>query len=69
MAKRPTIDLTDQGAQRVIPGAERITDAELARRKIAQPLRPSVPQRPADTGLFGDGHLQQPLPLTGGKGR
>lgn len=67
--KRPTIDKTEQGWQRVIPGAERITNAELARRKMAQPLRPSVPQRPADHGLFGDGHLQQPLPLEGGKGR
>ncbi len=68
MTKRPTIDMTEQGAQRVIPGAERITDRELAARRMAAPLRPIKPQQPANAGLFGSEHLQQQLPLgQGGK--
>jgi len=67
--KRATIDQTEQGPQRVLPGAERISDRALAARRMAAPLRPSVPQRPASHGLFGDSHLQQPLPLKGGPRR
>lgn len=63
MAKRPTIDQTEQGAQRVLQGAERITERKLAERRMAAPLRASVPQRRADQGLFGQEHLQAPLPL------
>ena len=63
MTQRPPIDRTDQGEQPVLPGAERLTDKEIAERRMAAPLRPTVPQRPADFGLFGSDHLQMPLPL------
>jgi hypothetical protein len=63
MSKRPTIDQTDQGAQRVLPGAERINARELARHRMAAPLRATAPQRAADHGLFGSDQLQRPLPF------
>jgi hypothetical protein len=44
---------TRAGDQFVFPGAERITTAELARRRIAEPLRARKEQKPADFGLFG----------------
>jgi N12 class adenine-specific DNA methylase len=68
-AQRPTIDQTDQGPQRVIPGAERVTPREAARveddRRAQQEakllqrqskLRSGKPQEEPG-GLFGD---QQP---------
>jgi len=45
---------TSTGEQHVIPGAEKISDAEVAKRKAAEPLKPKVGQKPADEGLFGD---------------
>jgi hypothetical protein len=45
---------TSAGEQHVIPGAERISDAEVAKRRAGEPLRPRVGQKPADEGLFGD---------------
>jgi hypothetical protein len=42
------------GEQHVIPGAEKISYTELAKRKAEAPLRPKVGQKPADEGLFGD---------------
>jgi hypothetical protein len=45
---------TSAGEQHVIPGAEIISDAEAARRKAAEPLKPKIGQKPADEGLFGD---------------
>jgi hypothetical protein len=45
---------TSAGEQHVIPGAEKISDAEVAKRKAAEPLKPKVGQKPADEGLFGD---------------
>ena len=45
-----------EGAQRVIPGAERISDRALAERRGRAPLRgprgAEAPQQPADEGLF-----------------
>jgi hypothetical protein len=54
----------DDKPQLVIPGA----DANLGdalQRKADAPLKPRAAQKPADVGLFGDGHLQ--TDLFGGK--
>jgi hypothetical protein len=55
------IDRTPAGLQFVLPGAEKVGDAAMARRRAAEPLRPRVPQQPCDHGLFGDGALQTDL--------
>jgi hypothetical protein len=47
--------------RQLIPGAERISDAEGAKRRADEPLRPRVGQKPADEGLFGDGATQTDL--------
>lgn len=47
-----TIDNTDQGEQRVIPGAGRIAQREQLERRMVGPLRARKAQRPADDGLF-----------------
>ena len=47
--------------QFVLPGAERVSDAELARRKSAEKLKPKVAQKPTDVGLFGDTSAQLDL--------
>jgi len=56
--------MTEPGAdgrpQEVFPGAERLTDAELAQRQANAPLRPRAAQR-APGGLFSDGSLQMDL--------
>lgn len=52
---------TAAGEQHVLPGAERISDAELAKRKSEQPLRPKAEQKPADQGLFSDEGKQADL--------
>ena len=52
---------TSAGEQHVIPGVEKIWDAEVARRKAAEPLKPKVGQKPADEGLFGDWAYQTDL--------
>ena len=41
------------GEQFVFPGTERITSAELAKRRAAEPLRPKAAQQSIDEGLFG----------------
>jgi N12 class adenine-specific DNA methylase len=52
----------DEGdGQSVIPGAERIGQGEQAQRRADQPLRPKLPQKPADAGLFGDEMDQRDL--------
>ena len=56
---RPTIDKTDQGEQRVIPGTERISDKEFAERRMQGKLRPKAPQKEADEGLFDTGARKQ----------
>ena len=45
---------TSAGEQHVIPGAEKASDAEVAKRKAGEPMKPKVGQKPADEGLFGD---------------
>jgi hypothetical protein len=49
------------GEQHVIPGTEKISYAEVAKRKVEEPLRPKAEQKPADEGLFGDGANQTDL--------
>ena len=45
---------TSAGEQHVMPSAERISGAEIAKRRADQPLKPEVGQKPADHGLFSD---------------
>src|SRR4029077_11516568 len=40
--------------QQNLPGTDRIGQGELARRRIVEPLKPRVEQKPMDIGLFGD---------------
>lgn len=44
----------DGKPQAVLPGAERVTSAHIARNHAAAPLRPRKPQKPCDVGLFSD---------------
>jgi hypothetical protein len=64
MSALPTEIGADGLPQTFLPGAKRVGDGELAQRKADTPLKPRVAQKPADTGLFGDSHLQ--LDLLGG---
>jgi hypothetical protein len=50
---RTKTESTAAGAQHVIPGAEKVSDA-VAKRKAREALKPKVRQKPADEGLFGD---------------
>ena len=54
---------TDPGldglAQLVIPGAERISDRQLAERRMAGAMQAQARQRPADFGLFDTGARDQ----------
>ncbi|MGH7745503.1 MAG: hypothetical protein ACREQ5_12040, partial [Candidatus Dormibacteria bacterium] len=51
--REPGIDQTPEGEQRVIPGAERISDRELAERKMAGSLKAKAPQQGVEElGLF-----------------
>jgi hypothetical protein len=51
---RTKTESTSAGEQHVIPVAEKISDAEVAKRKARESLKPKVRQKPADEGLFGD---------------
>ena len=51
---RTKTESTIAGEQHVIPGAEKVSDAEIAKRKARDALKPKVAQKPADEGLFGD---------------
>ncbi len=51
---------TDAG-QTVLPGAERISDKELAERKFQERLQPKKAQKGMDEGLFGDEMKQTTL--------
>jgi hypothetical protein len=42
------------GLQAVLPGAERIALADLAKRRANAPLVRRKPQKPCDVGLFSD---------------
>lgn len=48
----PITEKTAAGEQTVIPGAEKISDKELAERKMEQPLQAKAEQKAADEGLF-----------------
>ena len=50
---------TDQGEQAVIPGTEKISDREMAERRMKAPLRARAKQRPMDKGLFDEGAGRQ----------
>jgi hypothetical protein len=52
------IDRTQAGQQYVLPGADRASDATMARRAAEKPLQARVPQQPCDHGLFSD-HARQ----------
>jgi len=58
---RPKPERTAAGEQHVIAGAERISQAELAKRRANQPLKPKAKQKPADEGLFSDDSKQATL--------
>jgi hypothetical protein len=47
-------DGPDGIAQAVLPGAERVTSAAIAKRRALAPLKPKTHQRPCDAGLFSD---------------
>ena len=51
---RTKTESTSAGEQHVIAGAEKVSDAEVAKRKTGEPLKPKVRQKPTDEGLFGD---------------
>jgi hypothetical protein len=51
----------DNKQQTVIPGAEKAADKTMAQRGADAPLKPKANQKPADDGLFGDGHKQTDL--------
>lgn len=57
----PATEKTPAGEQHVIPGAEQVSDAELAQVKADEKLKPKVGQKAADEGLFGDSHQQADL--------
>jgi hypothetical protein len=50
---RTKTESTSAGEQHVIPGAEKVSDTEVAKRKAGEPLKPKVEQKAADEGLFG----------------
>jgi hypothetical protein len=51
---RPKLERTAAGEQHVLPGAEQISQAEPAKRRAEQHLKPKAKQKPADEGLFSD---------------
>jgi len=55
------------GEQHVIPGAAKVSDAEIAKRRAGEPLKPKVVQKLADEGLFSDGANQIDLADLAGK--
>ncbi len=62
----PTVEPGAEGKpQLVLPGAERLSDAELNKRRVQQRagerLKPKVAQKPADEGLFSDESKQTDL--------
>lgn len=61
---KPEAPVEEKGAegkpQLVVPGAEKISDKELAERKAEAPMRAKVEQKEAG-GLFGEDHLQNEL--------
>lgn len=62
------IERTAAGDQNVLPGAERISDKQLAERKMGQALKSGKPQKEMDIGLFGDESKQGSLFQSGVRG-
>ena len=58
----PTVERTEQGMQRVLPGAERsaVQSAQSRESSGRGKLQPTKPQKAADEGLFGKKTLPQP---------
>ena len=44
-----------------LPGTERISESDLAKRRAAEPMKPGVAQKPMDIGLFSDEAKQREL--------
>lgn len=59
---------TSAGDQMVLEGAERISDKQLAERKMEQALKAKRPQKEMDIGLFGDDAKQTTLFFSRGSG-
>jgi len=57
----------EEDGQKVIPGAERISDKEMAQRQTEKPLRASKPQAEPDEGLFDTESRKQTELFEGGK--
>lgn len=57
--KQPITEKTPAEEQTVIPGAEKISDKELAERKMEEPLREAIAQKAANEGLFDVAGRQQ----------
>lgn len=55
------IDKTKQGDQFVLGGAEKISDKQLAERKMSEALKAKKPQQEMDIGIFGDSAKQTTL--------
>jgi hypothetical protein len=51
----------DGKPQAVLPGAERVTEADIARNRALASLKPAKPQKPCDHGLFSDDANQKEL--------
>lgn len=63
-----TSSLTQEGNQAVIPGPERITDKELAERKMQEPKRGNTLQKTADDGPFDTDSRNQKSLFQGSEG-
>lgn len=68
VAAPPATEQTAQGEQAVIPGAERISDRELAERRMEGGKKPKAAQQPADEGLFDTGARNQTAMFQRGEG-
>jgi hypothetical protein len=62
MAKAAQIVMArERDGQTAFPGTERVSDAEMVRRRAAERMRATVTQRPMDSGLFGDEWKQREI--------
>jgi hypothetical protein len=59
--RQPIAGLSYLPGQAELPGMAPISDAELAKRRAAQALRPALPQSACDHGLFSDAAAQTDL--------
>jgi len=49
---------SETGEQHALAGTEKISDAELAKRRGEPPLKPKTAQKPADENLFSERNKQ-----------